>query len=103
MLNGDAHMIAFDDGSNNRYASNGAKGFPVALSAAFSSGPQTKGMIPYSQGRKCTLYKHPASLTNYTTCDPKALIYDGMNPGRGNAKKEPRVSDFSFALLTSSF
>jgi len=82
MLNGDAHMIAYDDGSNNRYASNGGKGFAIALSASFVSRPQTKGMTPYSQGRKCTTYRHPPSLTNHTTCDTEALIYDGMYPGK---------------------
>jgi phosphodiesterase/alkaline phosphatase D-like protein len=82
MINGDAHMIAMDDGTANTYASNKAKGFPVIVSAAFSSQGQTKGMIPYSQGRKCTQHAHLPSLTNYTTCDAEGMVYNGMYPGQ---------------------
>jgi hypothetical protein len=82
MLNGDAHMIAMDNGRANTYATNGEKGFPIVVAAAMASGPQPKGMIPYSEGRRCTEYTHPPRITNYTTCDSDALIYSGMYPGK---------------------
>jgi alkaline phosphatase D len=50
MLSGDAHMLAIDDGSNNRFASNGeGPGFPVFQAAALDRFRSTKGG-PYSHG-----------------------------------------------------
>jgi len=49
MLSGDAHMLAIDDGSNNRYGPSGAPGFPVFQAAALDKGGSVKGG-PYSHG-----------------------------------------------------
>ena len=50
MVSGDAHMLAIDDGSNNRYSSNGeGPGFPVFQAAALDRRQSTKGG-PYSHG-----------------------------------------------------
>lgn len=50
MLAGDAHMLAADDGTNNRYATNGiGPGFPVYHAAALDRRGSTKGG-PYSEG-----------------------------------------------------
>jgi hypothetical protein len=47
MLAGDAHMVAIDDGSNNRFAPGGS--FPVIQAAALDRQGSTKGG-PYSEG-----------------------------------------------------
>jgi phosphodiesterase/alkaline phosphatase D-like protein len=50
MLSGDAHMLAADDGSNNRYSSDGkGPGFPVYHAAALDRRGSEKGG-PYSLG-----------------------------------------------------
>lgn len=50
MLAGDAHMVAGDDGSNNRYATGGdGPGFPVFHASALDAGGSVKGG-PYSHG-----------------------------------------------------
>jgi hypothetical protein len=50
MLSGDAHMLAADDGSNNRFASDGlGPGFPVYHAAALDRRGSVKGG-PYSEG-----------------------------------------------------
>ncbi len=49
MLAGDAHMLAIDDGTNNRYANNGRAGFPVFHVAALDQVGSEKGG-PYSHG-----------------------------------------------------
>ena len=49
MLAGDAHMIAFDDGSNSDYASASGAGFPVLHAGALDRPGSTKGG-PYSEG-----------------------------------------------------
>ncbi len=50
MLAGDAHMLAADDGTNNRFASGGAgPGFPVYHAAALDRRGSIKGG-PYSEG-----------------------------------------------------
>ncbi len=50
MLSGDAHMLAADDGSNNRYASDrSGPGFPVYHAAALDRRGSVKGG-PYSEG-----------------------------------------------------
>ena len=49
MLAGDAHMLAFDDGSNSDYASAGRAGFPVIHAGALDRPGSTKGG-PYSEG-----------------------------------------------------
>lgn len=49
MVSGDAHMLAFDDGTNNRFAPSGQKGFPVMHCAALSKHGSEKGG-PYTDG-----------------------------------------------------
>jgi phosphodiesterase/alkaline phosphatase D-like protein len=49
MLAGDAHMIAFDDGSNSDYASAGGAGFPVIHAGALDRPGSVKGG-PFSEG-----------------------------------------------------
>lgn len=50
MLSGDAHMLAIDDGSNNRFATAGeGPGFPVMHAAALDRVGSSKGG-PYSHG-----------------------------------------------------
>jgi endo-1,4-beta-xylanase len=50
MLSGDAHMLATDDGSNNRFTSDGTgPGFPVFHAAALDRRGKVKGG-PYSEG-----------------------------------------------------
>ncbi|WP_322796413.1 alkaline phosphatase D family protein [Tepidiforma sp.] len=50
MLSGDAHMLAADDGSNNRFASDGSgPGFPVLQAGALDRRGSVKGG-PYSEG-----------------------------------------------------
>ena len=49
MLSGDAHMLAIDDGSNNRFTPNGGPGFPVMHAAALDKNGSEKGG-PYSEG-----------------------------------------------------
>jgi phosphodiesterase/alkaline phosphatase D-like protein len=49
MLSGDAHMLAIDDGSNNRYAIDGDRSFPVMHAAALDRRGEVKGG-PYSEG-----------------------------------------------------
>ena len=49
MLVGDAHMLAFDDGSNSDYASAGEAGFPVIHAGALDRPGSTKGG-PHSEG-----------------------------------------------------
>lgn len=50
MISGDAHMLAIDDGSNNRYADPaGPPGFPVMQAAALDKEGSVKGG-PYSEG-----------------------------------------------------
>lgn len=50
MLSGDGHMLAADDGSNNRFASDGlGPGFPVYHAAALDRRGSVKGG-PYSEG-----------------------------------------------------
>jgi hypothetical protein len=49
MLSGDAHMVAIDDGSNNRYATDGDGSFPVMHAAALDRRSEVKGG-PYSEG-----------------------------------------------------
>jgi len=48
-VSGDAHMIAYDDGSNTDFASNGGAGFPVLHSAPLQQTGSFKGG-PYSHG-----------------------------------------------------
>jgi hypothetical protein len=49
MVAGDAHMVAIDDGTNNRYATSGRRGFPVLHAAALDRRGGVKGG-PYSEG-----------------------------------------------------
>ena len=52
ILSGDAHMVAFDDGTNSNYASDqkpGEPAFPVAQAAPIHRYPRVKGG-PYSHG-----------------------------------------------------
>jgi len=50
MISGDAHMLAIDDGTNNRYADPaGPSGFPVMQAAALDKDGSVKGG-PYSEG-----------------------------------------------------
>lgn len=49
MLSGDAHMLAIDDGSNNRYGPSGKPLFPVFQAAALDRKGSIKGG-PYSHG-----------------------------------------------------
>ena len=49
MLSGDAHMLAIDDGSNNRYGPSGLPLFPVFHAAALDRRGSVKGG-PYSHG-----------------------------------------------------
>ena len=49
MVSGDAHMLAFDDGTNSGYASDGSPGFPVFQTAALDRPGSVKGG-PYSGG-----------------------------------------------------
>ncbi len=54
MLSGDAHMLAIDDGRNNRLTASGGPGFPVMHAGAFDrlgsvkGGPYSLGAIPGS-------------------------------------------------------
>lgn len=53
LLHGDAHMLAADDGSHNRYAADGqGPGFPVMGAAPLDQSCSIKGG-PYSQGIYC--------------------------------------------------
>ena len=47
MLSGDAHMLAIDDGSHNRWTAGGGPGFPVMHAAPFDQSGSRKGG-PYS-------------------------------------------------------
>ena len=49
MVSGDAHMLALDDGTNNRYSTTGAAGFPILHGAALDRPGSVKGG-PYSHG-----------------------------------------------------
>ena len=49
MVSGDAHMLAIDDGSNNRFDSAGTVGFPVLQAGALDRDGSVKGG-PYSEG-----------------------------------------------------
>jgi hypothetical protein len=49
MVNGDAHMVAIDDGTNSGYATDGEPGFPVLHAAALDRPGAVKGG-PYSEG-----------------------------------------------------
>ena len=49
MIAGDAHMIAYDDGSNSDYSGTGRAGFPVVHAAALDRRGGAKGG-PYSAG-----------------------------------------------------
>lgn len=49
MVSGDAHMLAIDDGSHNRYAGGERPGFPVLQAAALDRDGSVKGG-PYSEG-----------------------------------------------------
>jgi hypothetical protein len=49
MVSGDAHMLAIDDGSNNRFSTSGAAGFPVFQAAPLDRPASVKGG-PYSEG-----------------------------------------------------
>ncbi len=49
MLSGDAHMLAIDDGSNNRLTAAGGPGFPIMHAGAFDRRGSVKGG-PYSSG-----------------------------------------------------
>ena len=49
MLSGDAHMLAIDDGSNNRYGPSGERMFPVMHASALDRSGRLKGG-PYSHG-----------------------------------------------------
>lgn len=51
MVSGDAHMLAIDDGTNNRFTSAPVeKGFPIFHAASLDSPPSRKGG-PYSHGQ----------------------------------------------------
>lgn len=49
MLSGDAHMLALDDGQNNKYSSSGGGSFPVIQAASLASLSSKKGG-PYQFG-----------------------------------------------------
>ena len=49
MVSGDAHMLAFDDGTNSGYATDGSPGFPILHAAALDRPGNVKGG-PYSGG-----------------------------------------------------
>jgi hypothetical protein len=53
MISGDAHMSAIDDGSNNRFSSSGARGFPVMHAGPLDRPASVKGG-PYSEGTDTT-------------------------------------------------
>jgi hypothetical protein len=47
MVSGDAHMLAYDDGSHTDYSREGGTGFPLLHAAALDRKPSVKGG-PYS-------------------------------------------------------
>jgi hypothetical protein len=49
MVSGDAHMLAIDDGTNNRFSTNGEPAFPVFHGAPIDRPASVKGG-PYSEG-----------------------------------------------------
>jgi alkaline phosphatase D len=49
VLSGDAHMVALDDGTHNRYGRDGGGGFPVVHAAALDQTGSVKGG-PYTHG-----------------------------------------------------
>ena len=57
VLSGDAHMVALDDGTHNRYGRTDGGGFPVVHAAALDKGGSIKGG-PYTHGP----YRNPFSL-----------------------------------------
>lgn len=57
VLSGDAHMVALDDGTHNRYGENDGGGFPVVHAAALDRPGSVKGG-PYTRGP----YRNPFTL-----------------------------------------
>ena len=57
VLSGDAHMVALDDGTHNRYGQEGGGGFPVVHAAALDRPGSVKGG-PYTHGP----YRNPFTL-----------------------------------------
>jgi len=106
-LCGDAHMLAFDDGRNNRFG-----GFPVVQAASLDKKPNCKGG-PYSHGTfpgkgqygiievtdandticvKINLMRGNISMIAYDTCHPE------LYPSTGSAKCHPTWGDFSMMM-----
>lgn len=50
-ISGDVHMLAIDDGSNNRYATNGAPGFVIMQAAAMDQSESFFTSNTYSEGQ----------------------------------------------------
>jgi phosphodiesterase/alkaline phosphatase D-like protein len=50
-ISGDVHMVAIEDGRNNRYASNGERGFPIMQAAAMDRSGSQFESNSYSEGQ----------------------------------------------------
>lgn len=111
MIGGDAHMLGFDDGTNNAYG-----GFPVVQAASLDQKPNCKGG-PYSHGAKpgrgqygvievvdnggeevCVkidLKSEGESVIKYDTCHPE------LYPSTKSFKCHPSWTDFTLILVSS--
>jgi alkaline phosphatase D len=74
MLSGDAHMVALDDGTNNRYGQLNGGGFPVVHAAALDRRGSVKGG-PYTHG------PYPNRVTLFGDNDGQFVVMDVQDDG----------------------
>lgn len=92
MISGDAHMIAYDDGSNNTFASNGeGPGFPVFHASALDRHGSVKGG-PYSGGTDAGGGHFGLITINDDGGDTIEIAWSGRN------YKDEEVMRYSFSL-----
>ena len=77
MIAGDAHMIAYDDGTNTDYAEGGGAGFPLMHSAPMAQVASYKGG-PFSHG----CYGQEVSVGDWMSSFTKLFTFDivGSSP-----------------------
>lgn len=81
-MHGDAHMLAYDDGSNNNYANGGGPNFPTFNAAAMDRSGSTKGG-PYSGGTIAAGGQYGLMAVTDNGGDQITLRFSGLRHGEG--------------------
>lgn len=79
MISGDVHMLAIDDGRNNRYATNRQRGFPIMQAAALDNSGSFFTTNTYSEGQYPGRGQFGLMTINDNGQAPITIQWQGLN------------------------